>query len=105
MDTQTRTDGASQSTLSPNAWAGGAEILGLYGSAGMQLQATQSTLTAYKSWFMFDNEVVALGSGITSTDNRTIETIVENRRLKDPASALVVNGVTEPTTLGWEVRR
>jgi len=44
---------------------------------------------------------VALGSGITSTDNRTIETVIENRRLDDPSSALTVNGVTEPTTLGW----
>ncbi len=101
VDTQARTDGASKGTLSPKSWAGGAEIMGLYGSSGMELQATQSTLTARKSWFMFDNEVVALGSGITSTDNRTIETIVENRRLKIATSALTVDGVAKSTTLGW----
>jgi hyaluronate lyase len=101
VDTQARTDGASKGTLSPKNWAGGAEILGLYGSSGMELQATQSTLTARKSWFMFDNEVVALGSGITSTDNRTIETIVENRRLKVATSALTVDGVAKSTALGW----
>ncbi|MEV4089774.1 polysaccharide lyase family 8 super-sandwich domain-containing protein, partial [Nonomuraea fuscirosea] len=32
-----------------------------------------------KSWFCLDSAVVALGSGVTSTDGRRIETVVENR--------------------------
>ncbi len=101
VDTQTLANNADQSTFGTFAWAGGAELLGLYGVTGMELDARSSTLTARKSWFAFDNEIVALGSGITSTDNRTIETIVENRRLNDPASALTVDGVAKPATLGW----
>lgn len=101
VDPVTRTNGSAQSTFSTKNWVGGAEILGLYGSAGMELDSSGSTLTARKSWFMFDDEIVALGSGITSTDNRAIETIIENRRLKIPASALTVDGVVKPATLGW----
>ena len=101
VDTQTLANNADQSTFSTFAWAGGAELLGLYGVTGMELDARSSTLTARKSWFAFDNEIVALGSGITSTDNRTIETIVENRRLIDSASALTVDGIAKPATLGW----
>lgn len=101
VDTRSRSGGAQQSTLSPFSWVGGAEILGLYGASGMELQARDSTLTARKSWFMFDDEIVALGSGITSTDNRAIETIIENRRLKVAASSLTVDGVAKPTTYPW----
>ena len=101
VDTQTLANSADEGTFGAFAWAGGAELLGLYGATGMELDARSSTLTARKSWFQFDDEIVALGSGITSTDNRTIETIVENRRLNDPASALTVDGVAKPATLGW----
>ena len=83
------------------AWAGGAELLGIYGATGMELDARSSTLTARKSWFQFDDEIVVLGSGITSTDNRAIETIVENRRLNDAASALTVDGIAKSASLGW----
>src|SRR5690606_18724854 len=34
-----------------------------------------------KSWFMFDEEMVALGAGITGTGNTAIETTVEKRKL------------------------
>jgi hyaluronate lyase len=101
VDTQARSNAANKATLSTKSWGGGVEILGLYGSSGFELQATASTLTARKSWFMFDNEIVALGSGITSTDNRMIETIVENRRLCTYTSTLTVDGVTKPTMSGW----
>jgi hyaluronate lyase len=84
----------------PKNWVGGAEILGLYGVTGMELDAWSSTLTARKSWFMFDDEIVALGSGINSTDNRTIETIVENRKIMGN-NALTVNGIAKTNALGW----
>lgn len=78
VDTMVRgiSDGQAPSTKS---WAGGTSMDGLYGVSGMDLEGWNSTLTAKKSWFMFDDEIVALGAGISSTDNRTIETIVENR--------------------------
>ena len=83
------------------AWVGGAQLGGV-GSAGMQLDAWGSTLVAKKSWFMFDREIVCLGAGVTSTDGRTIETVVENRRLAAAGTnAFVVNGSAMPTNLGW----
>ena len=63
-----------------------------------------STLSAQKSWFALDNEIVALGSNIGSTSANGVLTIVDNRKLnlaQGGNNAFVVNGVTEPTTLGW----
>lgn len=100
VDTQTLADGVNQSKKSTQSWVGGAELQGLYGVAGMQLASQGNTLTGKKSWFMFDDEVVALGSDITSTDGRPIETIVENRRIT-ASNALTVNGTAQPTTMPW----
>lgn len=100
VDRQTRTSGGNNK--SANSWTGGTEILGTYGVSGMELDALYSTLAAKKSWFMFDNEIVSLGSGITSTDNRTIETIVDNRKIDSAGdNAFTVNNVTKPSALGW----
>lgn len=91
-----------QGTRTAYNWVGGA-TLGNFGAAGMQLDGWNVTLTAKKSWFMFDDEIVCLGAGISSTDGRPIETIVENRKLLTAGggNAFVVNGTTKPTTLGW----
>jgi hyaluronate lyase len=71
----------------------------------MLLEAVESNLTAKKSWFFFGDQIVALGSGITSLDGRPIETIVENAKLHnfkpDGKYALVVDGKTQPEALGW----
>jgi len=89
-----------QGTLSPYNWVGGA-TLGRYGAAGMQFKGVGVTLTGKKSWFMFDDEIVCLGAGITSTDNRPIETTLENRKLSSSgANAFTVNGNAQSTTLG-----
>lgn len=97
----TRANGSGQSTNPTYNWAGGVS-LGRYGAAGMQLDGWSNTLTAKKSWFMFDHEVVCLGSGITSTDNRPIETTIENRLLSTAGNgAFTVDGAAKPTALGW----
>ncbi|WP_378144292.1 polysaccharide lyase family 8 super-sandwich domain-containing protein [Cnuibacter sp. UC19_7] len=84
------------------SWVGGASILGQYGVTGMELHPVGSNLEGKKSWFMFDDEIVALGAGITSTDGIGTETIVENRKLNATGdNALTVNGVAKPTNLGW----
>ncbi|WP_052352979.1 polysaccharide lyase 8 family protein [Neobacillus dielmonensis] len=102
VDTQKRADASGQSYMSSKNWVGGTNIAGLYGVSGMELDAWNSTLTAKKSWFMFDDEVVALGSGITSTDNRTIETTIENRKISDAGdNTLTVNGAAKSSALGW----
>ena len=41
----------------------------------------ESSLTGKKAWFVFDNEIVCLGAGISSSDAYATETIIENRRL------------------------
>ncbi|MDR6553088.1 polysaccharide lyase family 8 super-sandwich domain-containing protein [Paenibacillus qinlingensis] len=93
---------AAPNAKNPNNWVGGTEIDGLYGATGMQYTANGYNLKAKKSWFMFDDEIVSLGAGITSTDNKIVETIVENRKLNDGGNnALTVNGSTKPTELGW----
>ncbi|WP_055108599.1 polysaccharide lyase family 8 super-sandwich domain-containing protein [Paenibacillus ihumii] len=87
-------------------WVGGSSMDSLYGVAGMDLAPPGSKLTGKKSWFMFDNEIVALGAGITTPDERTdgrqVETIVENRMI-NPAGTnpLTVNGQVMPSQLGW----
>lgn len=87
---------------SSKSWVGGVTLAGLYGAAGMELESGFSTLSAKKSWFMFQKEIVALGAGISSSDNRNIETIIENRRLEHKGkNALVVDGEDMPCDLGW----
>jgi hyaluronate lyase len=102
VDTVTKTNSSGHDALSTKNWVGGTSILDSYGISGMELDASGSTLTAKKSWFMFDDEIVALGSGITNTDSRTIETIVENRKLNSSGSnAFTVNGTAKSSALGW----
>lgn len=89
VDTLRLKDGAGGKNVSGSqSWVGGSSIDGQYGATGMYLDKSNDKdydmdLQAKKSWFTFDDEVVALGSGISSTKGRTIETIVENRRLSD----------------------
>jgi len=86
---------------SSNDWVGGSELDGIYGTTGMEL-LRHSSLTMRKSWFMFDDEVVALGSGISGTNGKVIETIIENRKLKNSGNnVLTVNGTTKSSSLGW----
>lgn len=103
VDTVAKTrDEAEKEKKGSASWVGGSDILGLYGVTGMELTGYNTTLKAKKSWFLFDDEVVNLGAGISSTDNRTIETIVENRKLNaDATNVLTVNGVGKPSSLGW----
>jgi hypothetical protein len=71
-------------------------------STRMQFKGVGVTLTEKKSWFMFDDEVVCLGAGITSTDNRPIETTVENRKLdRTGSNAFTVNRVSQSKVPGW----
>jgi hyaluronate lyase len=81
VSTKIKPDAGGTNYLSPSPYAGGTSISDLYGVAGMVLRPWNSTLEARKAWFMFDDEVVALGSGITSDDGHTLETIYENRKL------------------------
>ena len=51
--------------------------------------AYYSDLSAHKGWFMFDDEIVCLGSGISTTDGYETITTIDNKRLE---------GMEEPKT-------
>jgi len=88
--------------FSDQNWVGGASLLGLYGVTGMSLHPYNQELTGKKSWFMFDDEIVALGAGISSTDGITVESVVENRKLNASGdNAFTVDGSVKSTALGW----
>lgn len=79
VDTRERANLSFSAHRPGNAWAGGVSLEGRYGATAMELAGDGVSLTARKSWFCMDTVVVAVGSGITSLDGRTIETVVENR--------------------------
>lgn len=81
-------------------WAGGAVLNGKYAAVGMILQAAMTDLAARKSWFCFDEYVVAAGHGITSTSGYRVETFLETRNLHGAGeNTLTVNGVTSVAAL------
>ncbi len=93
--------------LNGSPFAGGADLGGRYGAVGFAFQPGHGqSLVADKAWFLFDDEVVCLGSGITSTDGIKIETIIENRKLDAAGdNLLTVNGVAQPTAAPWSAAR
>ncbi len=70
---------------------GGTALGSLYSSVAMEIENECTDLSGMKSWFMFDDEIVCLGSNIKATTGREIETVVENRKIDDSAY-LTVNG-------------
>ncbi len=90
VDVRVRQPSEGRGYLNPQDWVGGATLDRRYTAAGMMLSSQGSSLVSQKSWFCFDDEVVALGAGIGATDGRRVETVVENRRLRDPGDAQVL---------------
>jgi hyaluronate lyase len=100
----------------PNAsnFAGGVEH-GKYGAAGYTLGYIDGTLcntfidatngwkiTANKSYFMFDEEIICIGSAIKDVSGTEVRTVVENRFWND-GDKLYINGVlvTDPATYDY----
>lgn len=86
--------------VSKEDWVGGS-MLSNYGVNGMSLSGDvvsdimyEPNLSALKSYFMFDNEIVCLGTGIQDAESEyKVETTVENRKLKtDASNKITVNG-------------
>ena len=107
VDTTARADGFIEAKPTSQNWVGGAQVSQSYGVAGMSLASTNasgaaSLLAAKKSWFMFDNQVVCLGAGITCGATSEIDTTVEDRRLgTSPTNKFNVNGTSYLPTMGW----
>ena len=98
----TRANSAKEATTTGQTWVGGAQVANSYGVAGMQLAAAGTTLVGKKSWFMFDNETVCLGAGVTSGGGYEVDTTVEDRRLgTSPTNHFTVDGTAFSPTMGW----
>lgn len=77
-------DGAGQGRLSTKSFVGGAVLHNQCGAIAMELEDVVNEadgLTALKSWFLFGNHIIALGSDITSRNSAKVETIIDNRKL------------------------
>lgn len=91
--------GPGETATSMQNWVGGANI-GEYGVSGIYLDNKRSNpkkdlgmdLEAKKSYFMFDDEIVALGAGITSAKDNGVETTIENRLIDKELDKLYING-------------
>jgi hyaluronate lyase len=94
-------DGSSSNALGAAALAGGTS-LGEVGLATMAFSTpvdAPDAVTGRKSWFMFGDEIVALGAGITGPAGRAVETVIENRKLSaDTPQPFVVDGTDLGTT-------
>lgn len=92
---------SEKNVLTPYDFVGGTSLADCNVSA-MQFDAGApnigfySTLTGKKAWFIFDNEIVCLGAGISCSDSYNSLTVIENRRLADngvfKADGNAVNG-------------
>ncbi|MFA5562412.1 MAG: polysaccharide lyase family 8 super-sandwich domain-containing protein, partial [Eubacteriales bacterium] len=93
-----------------NPFVGGVSD-GVHAVAVMKAQYFNSTfftnfssdLLAHKSWFMFDDELVCLGSNITATDFDEILTMIDNRYIS-AADVLKINGEAYTLTTSAAVR-
>ncbi|EMS72740.1 polysaccharide lyase family 8 super-sandwich domain-containing protein [Ruminiclostridium cellobioparum] len=83
-----------------NAFAGSTTLNGTYSTAGLEISSGSTKVSAKKSWFMFDDEVVALGTDITSAQDKNVETTIDNHYITGD-NALIVNGERQPDVLGW----
>lgn len=83
----------------------GGTTLGDFAGVGMHYKAhgtaNRNGADVKKSWFVFGDEIVALGSSITSSTSNDVETILENKKIKSDASnKLTVDGAEKAKTLG-----
>ncbi|NEE02433.1 polysaccharide lyase family 8 super-sandwich domain-containing protein [Phytoactinopolyspora halotolerans] len=117
VDTQElphRPDGSYAHSMR-TSFTGGAVLDGAFAAVGMDLEGIVDRrdsvpevlppVRAKKSWFCFDDFVVALGAGITGGSGNRVETIIENRCLHtDGDNALIIDGTRQPARQGWNER-
>lgn len=81
VDTRRLADSYGFRSTSEADWVGGAAVpLRTIGAYGMDLRGYGTGLRALKSWFLIDDVMVCVGSDITG--DGTVETIIENRKLR-----------------------
>jgi hyaluronate lyase len=86
--------------LGARTFVGGAHADG-HGVSAMDYDASGSNhVTAKKSWFFFDDEIVALGGDIDCNTSYATHTIVNQWPLSSPTAPLFVDNTQELTALG-----
>ncbi|WP_341775003.1 polysaccharide lyase 8 family protein [Staphylococcus hyicus] len=75
--TTTLSDEPSGDKKSKKTFVGGTSLGDKYASIGMDFENQQQTLSAKKSWFILDDKIVFVGSGI---NNKAAQTTIENRK-------------------------
>lgn len=75
--TTTLSDEPSGDKKSKKTFVGGTSLGDKYASIGMDFENQQQTLSAKKSWFILDDKIVFVGSGI---NNKAARTTIENRK-------------------------
>ncbi len=93
-----KAENISSPILGNSPFVGGVEA-GKYGMAVFELGYADnkhytSDIHANKTYFLFDNEIVAVGSGIKDTSGTDVVTVIENRIWRDN-DVFTVNGVKE----------
>ena len=73
------------------------------GEINRSLPLLDNDLVAKKSWFLFDDEVVALGSGINSTKDFDVQTVVENRQLHEVLKPEVPKQTSSSEVVEYEI--
>ncbi|UMT77305.1 polysaccharide lyase 8 family protein [Staphylococcus roterodami] len=82
--TTTLNDMPSTNTKNNNSFVGGTKLNNKYASIGMDFENQNKTLTAKKSYFILNDKIVFLGTGIKSTDSsKNSVTTVGNRKAND----------------------
>lgn len=83
-------DGERRSRSSSRSFVGGAVLGARYGAVAMELETpapgpgerASAQLSGRKSWFLFGDRIVALGSNIVVNESgKMAETVIENRKL------------------------
>jgi len=105
VSTTSLADGAGQTwgrDRPDTPWAGGTTD-GTFAAIGQDVRGLQSTLVGKKSWFCLDDSIFCLGAGITATDGTGVRTTIDNRNMGATNTfTFSVDGVTQPSSLGWD---
>ncbi len=94
-DAERVSENISKPILGSSPFVGGVEAgnigIAVYDHGYSENTNFNSDITAKKTYFLFDNEIVAIGSGISGTSGNNIYTVIENR-LWNSGDVLSVNG-------------
>jgi hyaluronate lyase len=89
--------GGNSGQANSKDWVGGVSLLDQHAAIGMEIEIvladeTVVPLSGRKSWFAFEDEIVVMGSGITSGSEYPVETVIENARIERLDLPVIIDG-------------